>query len=364
MKVLITGACGVTSRAVVRSLKLSKHYHDTIFIGTDVAENPYGFFEGLYSKIYKCPHVNDPKYYEWMNGLCKKENPDAAIIMPELESIFWSARGFPATTILPPPKFSHIVISKARLYSSLTGTDLIPKFSILEKDDLLKGRALKKWPIWLRDFSEAGSSGKGSFLASNHADVVAWVTINPKIDKYLVADYLPKGNYACHLLFDQGNIVKIACYERLEYFMARTTISGISGNICKGRLLWDDRLPAISEKAVRKILDFTGEEMNGLIAVDLKEDENGLPRITEINLRHVAATYAFALAGFNLAEAHLSLILGRRNEIGDINCTFPKNNIILRDIDGELIWRSDYRPLAIGEYLECIDVNEGSIKNG
>lgn len=361
MKILITGACGVTPRAIVRSLKLSTRYNNAIFIGTDANENHYAFFEGLYNKVYRCPRVNDPKYNQWMKDLCERERPHAAIITPELEALFWSKQDFPVRTILPPPKFSHIAISKARLYSSLTGTDLIPNFLILAKNDLLKGKALKKWPIWLRDFSEGGSSGKGSFLASKHEEVVAWVTINPQIEKYLVADYLPKGNYACHLLFEQGHIIKIACYERLEYFMARTTISGISGNICKGRLLWDERLPAISERAVRKILDLTGETMNGLITVDLKEDENGLPRVTEINLRHVAATYAFALAGFNIAEAHLSLILGHRDEIGDISCTFPKNNIILRDIDGELIWRPDNRPLAIGEYIDFTYKNKKTI---
>ena len=41
---LITGACGVTSRTIVRALRRSPYFRHTRLIGTDVCDNPYGIY--------------------------------------------------------------------------------------------------------------------------------------------------------------------------------------------------------------------------------------------------------------------------------------------------------------------------------
>lgn len=353
MKILVTGACGVTSRAVVRSIRCSERFRDAEIVGTDVADNPFGLFEGLYRRVYRSPHVGDPAYADWMRQCCERERPDAAIVIPELELCFWSERGaFPAPALLPPPKFSRIAVSKARLYEQLRGTGLVPDFRLANRDDLLSGAFSGRWPLWLRDAGEGTTSGKGSFLAHGSEDAQAWARLNPGIDRFMVAQYLPGRNLACHLLFHRGELIKTGIYERLEYFMARTAASGVTGNICKGRLLHDERIVRVAETAVRQIAASTGEKLDGMLAVDLKGDAEEVPRVTEVNLRYVAATYAFAQAGFNLVEAHLALLLGRPDDVGPMAGSFPVDNMILRDIDGSPIWRADYRRPAVGEWVE------------
>ena len=55
-KILVTGACGVTSRSVVRSLMSSPIFGGRCeFVGTDVCHLEYGIYEGLYDKVYKVP---------------------------------------------------------------------------------------------------------------------------------------------------------------------------------------------------------------------------------------------------------------------------------------------------------------------
>lgn len=351
MRILITGSCGVTSRAVARSLRMSKRLGDLYLVGTDICDNPYGIFEGLLDRTYRAPRVNDPGYHPWMTQLCAAERVDAAIVIPELEVLYWSAVGFPVATVLPPAKFCQVAVSKRRLYESLAGTGLVPEFRIMTRDELTGAtRAhLPDLPCWLRDFSEGGSSGKGSLLARSLDEVRAWVVLNPGIDQFMLSQFLPGRNYACHLMYDHGTLVKIASYERLEYFMARTAVSGVTGNISKGRLVNDPRLVEVSQAAVTKLATDTGETMHGLVAVDLREAADDRPMVTEINLRHVAATSAFAAAEFNLSEAQLMLALGRRNELGPLEATYPEHNMILRDIDGAPIWIADYRELAVGE---------------
>jgi len=334
-------------------LRLSRKFDDLYLVGTDICENPYGLYEGLLDRIYRVPRVTDPDYRAWMVHLCRTERLEAAIVIPELEVLFWSAAGFPIPVALPPAKFCQIAVSKKRLYETLANDGLVPKFQICSREQLTNATTEQSFvfPCWIRDFSEGTSCGKGSLLAEDPEKGRAWVTLNSGIDQFMLSEYLPGRNFACHLLYDRGKIVKIACYERTEYFMARTTMSGITGNISKGRLINDDRIVIASEAAVASILRQTNETMHGIIAVDFREAADTKPLITEINLRHVAATHSFAAAGFNLAEAHLLLTLGRLEELGPKEAIYSERNIILRDIDGEPIWLSDYKELPVGGFV-------------
>ena len=89
--------------------------------------------------------------------------------------------------------------------------------------------------------------------------------------------------------------------------------------------------------------------MRGLIAVDFREDVAGNPLITEINIRHVAFTSAFAAAGFNLVEAQIFATLGQPECTGPLDTMFPPRNLILRDIDGLPLWIEDHTDLKVGE---------------
>jgi carbamoyl-phosphate synthase large subunit len=353
MRILLTGACGVTSRAIARSLRMSTKFPGLVLIGTDICDNPYGLYEGLYDRIYRAPRVDETGYDEWMKDVCSREGIEAAIVVPELEVLYWSAADFPVRVALPPAQFCRIAVSKGRLYRALEGANLVPGFRIVARTELADAAesTLPEFPCWIRDFSEGTSSGKGSLLARNVDEIRAWAVLNPRIPHFLLSDFLPGRNFACHLLYDGGTLVKIASYERLEYFMARTAMSGVTGNISRGRLINDERLVAAAQKAVARVLADTQETMHGLIAVDFKEARSGEPLITEINLRHVAATSAFAAAGFNLSEAQLLVALGRIDELGAREMVYPSGNVIFRDIDGVPVWLRDYRKLAVGEFI-------------
>ena len=133
--------------------------------------------------------------------------------------------------------------------------------------------------------------------------------------------------------------------------MAKVAVSGITGNICRGRLVNDSRVCSAAEQAVRRIGGQTGEVMHGLVMVDLKENRRGEPLVTEINLRHVAGTWAFAEGGANMAETQVFATLGNLDHIGQVEGYFPRSNLILRDIDGVPILVKDCKRIAIGQCI-------------
>jgi hypothetical protein len=352
LNILVTGACGVTPRAIARSLRASSVFGDARLVGADRGGNWYGFYEGLYERVYRVSEPSDPGYADLLADICVREEIDVAVVGPEAEVLFWSGREFPVPTLLPPPEFSGIAISKGKLYEALQQTGLVPHYRIVSRDDLLarRGVDLDGGPVWLRDFSEASSSGIGSIQVGEPEEAYAWAYLNPGIPSYMVAEHLPGRNIACTLLFRDDELLKAGCYERLEYFMGHLAVSGVTGNINRGRLVNDERARALAEQAVRFLCDRTGERADGLLTVDLREDRTGALKITEINVRHVAATSALAAGGANMAEAQVLATLGRLEEVGEPVPRFPDDNVILRDIDGVPIWLTDYRELAVGEH--------------
>lgn len=351
-KVLITGACGVTSRSIVRSLKMSEYYKDRIeCIGTDICALKYGLYEGLYSKIYKVPRYNDPMYRAYMGRIIDENNIDCAFIIPELEALEWSRNPFEVSFMRFPLSFSEIVISKSKLYSTLNGTGLIPRFCMFDRNKNNSGFNTEiDYPVWIRDCEEGSTSGRGSFLARDDKQLKLWLDLNTQMRKIMVSEYLPGRNLACFLLFENGELLQYGVAERIQYIMSAVALSGITGNTSYGKLLNDEYVVERAKAAVIYLTGITGEIMNGLVVVDLKENENGEPYVTEINLRHVAFTSTFAKAGLNFSESQMFCMEGMSDRItvrGTIH--FPDNNAMLRDVDGEPIFVENYKELDLGE---------------
>ena len=130
-KVLVTGACGVTSRSVVRSIMISDTFKDKCeFIGTDICDLWYGVYEKLYKKVYRIPRYDEPQYRNMINSIIVDGKIYLAIIIPEPEVLYWSEYPFDINFMKIPPNFSRIVLSKKNLYEELKGTELTPKYQI------------------------------------------------------------------------------------------------------------------------------------------------------------------------------------------------------------------------------------------
>lgn len=355
-RVLVTGACGVTSRSVVRALNKSDKFAGKCeFIGTDICNLMYAPYEGLYKKLYKVPLFNSPEYVPIMERIIEENELEYAVVIPEPEALFWSEHPFNIKFMKIPAEFGREVLSKRKLYENLEGTGLTPKFQVLESDVLMNNSsAVKlKYPMWIRDYSEGTTSGKGSYLAKDYEHLCAWIKINENIKTFMLAEYLPGKNLACFLSYNKGELIQYGVAQRIDYLMGKVAVSGITGNTSYGKLLNYDECYRIALAGVNKILDIAKVPMNGLIVVDLKENAEGIPLITEINLRHVAFTSTFANAGLNFCESQLLCMMNREKEIvvkGTL--TFPENNAMLRDVDGLPIYVENFGVPQIGDFFK------------
>ncbi len=335
--ILITGGGGVTGRAIARSLRLSKHCKDFELVACDIYHNEYGLFEGLFDRCYQIHHVENEQYQKDFNAVCRIENPAVVLIMTEKEALFWTKHKPDFPTMILPEKFSEEVISKYRLFRNLENTSYIPKFQVVDNNEegiQLLSDSLKKEPVWLRAFDDGSSSGKGACYVNRIDKGVAWFKLNPQIKQFLLSEFLPGRNFACCMLYLHGKLLQYAIYERLEYFMPHLAVSGVTGNISRGKLVNEKEVSEVSDLAVRFLCEKFNETPHGVVTVDLKGNISGSPKITEINLRHTAATSAFAAAGWNMAEFQVLAVLGKTELIPMHEPCFSEDNLILRDIDG------------------------------
>ena len=355
MKVLITGACAVTGRSVARSLRASKVFGpDLELIGTDIDVNLYGFYEKLYDKLYVIPRGFGEDYTAFMKQIIADERIEAAIIVPEIEVVFWSKSNFNVPYLVPDSRFCDVAISKERLFELLKDTNWIPKShkfnkALLDDDKFISSI---EFPVWIRDASDGTASAKGAFKATCLNELKAWTMINGNTNHFQISEFLPGKNYGCFCLFKDGKILKISVAERIEYLMSKVAVSGITGNTCKGKLLNNPSVTDLAIKVIDKVCKHTNTVMNGMVVVDMKADAAGNPRVTEINIRHVAFSSSFANAGFNMAEFHLLCTLGRESELSpELEKIYPKNNYILRDVDGLPVYVENFKPLKVGDCI-------------
>lgn len=355
MKIIITGACAVSARSVVRSLRISEKFKNAKFIGWDMASTLYGLYEGLFDRIYKVPAVSAPNYREVVDKILNDEKPDAVIVVPEVEVLYWAENPFDVACLLPPAAFCRLAISKKEVFRVLSPYSLVPKSEQVKKSDMFSAgfESPLGYPVWIRDASAGTASGKGSFKAENINELRAWAQINTGINEFQLSQYLPGGNYGVFMIFANGKLLKLAIAERIEYIMAKVAVSGITGNTCKGRLLNDEQIRETALRAIEILCQETHTTMNGLVVCDMKADEKGKPYVTEINIRHVAFSSSFANAGFNISEYQLLVALGREKELSpEIEKIYPKDNLILRDVDGLPIYLEHYTSIKEGEYIE------------
>ena len=351
MKILITGVGGPTPRSFANALKTYSRYATYEFIATDINPLAIGLYQkDLFSKAYIVPPASDVNYWKVIENIIKENDIEYAVILPELEVLEWSKKQqigtLPCKALLPDYQLAAFLVDKARMTEVLQDMDIVPpsvEFARDKKDLATIGTALG-YPYWVR--STSGSSGLGSLKIENIESLENWIDINPNVTRFLASSFLPGRNLACKLLYYEGQLVRAAVGERVNYIMAKVAPSGITGNTSFGRLLNEPEIVTLGQKAMERMFTYTNSKPHGFFTVDLKEDRYGKPYITEINVRHVAFTQCFAAGGANFAEDTIRLLAEDSDFDKEFSIyEFENDLIFLRDVDERPILMKEHKLL-------------------
>jgi carbamoyl-phosphate synthase large subunit len=341
MKILINGIGGPTPRSIARSLRWYSRYKHYELIGTDI--NPHArdlYDHTLYNKTYLAPPAGSSDYWPFMQELIQKYQIDMAHVQPELEVLEWAKKAeenaLPCKALLPDYRLTKTLTDKGVMTEVLQESGLVPTSFVIQPDlkEIDQAIDLLGFPFWIR--ATSGSSGLGSLKVEDENSLKNWIHINPKVKEFIGSKYLPGRNLACKLLYFQGELIRTACAERVNYIMAKVAPSGITGNTSFGRLLNEPELAKKAVDAMDILFAHSNALKHGFFTVDFKEDEEGQAFITEVNVRHVAFSVCFSAGGANFAEDTVRLLDG--DSAFDMNYKmyeFEKDLIFLRDVDAK-----------------------------
>lgn len=346
--ILITGIGGLTPRSIAKTIR--NNHPDYKLIGCDIDKKAMGFFmedtcgNSLLNECYVCPKCTDNDYFPWIEKLVNTKHIDYAFVEPESEIVEWAdyyeRNGYyPIPTFIGSKILSTSLKDKSIMAELLEGTDYIPKTIKITQDNprFNDVKEMIGFPCWIR--ATEGTGGLGSLRLDDIDSYRSWLFINSKIPEFTVSEYLTGRHLANQMLYYNGEYVKGAALECVEYVMANTAPSHVTGNTHFGRFLNEDRINEFCDKCIKYLEKKLGVHAHGILSFDLKEDKVGNLKVTEVNIRHMAYTGVMARAGFDLIEDTIRIMEdGSCDHVGrDPFHHYDSPYVFLRDVDAEPI---------------------------
>ncbi len=342
-RILITGIGGLTPRSIAGIIR--KNHPDYQLIGVDVNKKAMGFFmKGLIDEHYVCPRCTEDSYFPFIEKLVAEKHIDYAFVQPESEIVEWGdyyeKNGrYPCPVFMGSKKLSVSLKDKSIMADLLKDTDFIPKTIRVTQENPRYEDVEKEigFPCWIR--ATEGTGGLGSLKLEDLSSYKSWLFINSRIPEFTVSEFLTGRHLANEMLYYDGEYVKGAALECVEYVMANIAPSHVTGNTAFARFLNEDGINAFCDRCIKYLEKKLGEPAHGILSFDLKEDKNGNMKVTEVNIRHMAYTGVMARVGFDLIEDTIRIM-----EDGNADRVerapffhYEKPYIFLRDVDVEPI---------------------------
>lgn len=334
-RILIAGIAGTAAQNFIKALKLSneKYYvvgieHNRFYLDVPLQA------ERVYYLKHSKSFVND------INALVAKENIELLYAAPDIMvKRFSNYRDqLHAKLFLPHSITLGICANKLQTYSYLNDAKIpVPEtFAFNEIDKKLFAKH-KHW--WVRMCEGAGS--RAALPIDSLAQAENWVRYWVEKKEawpthFIISEFLPGREFGHQSLWHNGELITSCARERLEYVFGHLMPSGQSSSPSVARIVHDSRVNDIALRAVRAV----SPQPHGVFGVDMKENANGDPCVTEINAGRFYTTSDFIpfVGGVNMP--HLYCQLAMRQEIAK---DLPRENgategkMWIRGIDREPI---------------------------
>jgi glutathione synthase/RimK-type ligase-like ATP-grasp enzyme len=338
-KILVTGAGGPAGINFVKSLSIAP---EKMFIaGTEASEHYLHLVPT--DKQYLIPKAKEAGYIAELNKIIREENIDFLHAQPDVEVEVVSENREKIDTVVFLPSKKAVKACQDKLESAkLWKKRNIPVAKTIE---LRKERDIDEAfeqfgrPIWIR--ARHGAGGKGSTPADNRETAISWIRYwkSRNVDwEFIAQEHLPKRNIAFHSLWKDGELVTSMARERVEYIYPYLAPSGIMGTPSVQRTVQDKKVNEIATEAVLTI----DPSFNGIACVDLKENNDGIPCVTEINPgRMFTTSFFFSYASqvfynnYSTNIPYLYVKLGLNEKIPKLKKydTLPSNVYWIRHMD-------------------------------
>jgi carbamoyl-phosphate synthase large subunit len=312
-RILVTGAGGAAAANFVHSLRLATE--PFYVVGTDTSK--YHIELAPVDARYLLPRADDGGYLDALNTLVERERVELVHPQPEQEVrlLAQERERVAARTFLPSADAVMLCQDKAAFAARMADAGLpTPQFAPVESEESLHEATAsileRRGQAWVRAIRGAGA--RASLPVTTAEQAVSWARYwvekrGLSIQDFMVSEFLPGREFAFQSVWQGGRIVTSAARERLEYVFGHLMPSGQSSSPSVARTVRRDDVNELATRAVLAV----DPDASGVFCVDLKEDEDGRPLVTEINAGRFFTTSNFlAEAGANMPYTYVRLAYG------------------------------------------------------
>jgi len=231
-------------------------------------------------------------------------------------------RALPCRSFLPALKTIDACHDKCALSQFLRerGIPAPRTYALTNRDSVAQAwRALEPRELaWCR--VRRGSASRGATKVRDAEQAWGWISYwhtmrGVPVEEFTLCEFLPGRDYNVAGLWSSGRLALIKMCERLSYLNAEHNPSGMASTPALAKTVWE---PAAIEacEAAMAALD---SGANGMFNFDLKENDAGVPCITEINAgRFCMITNIYDLTGrHNTAQSYVRLAFREATGIDD-----------------------------------------------
>jgi len=289
-RVMITGAGGPASINFIASLRIAPE--KIYIVGVDA--NRFRVHLAPVDSKFVIPKATEDSYINILNEIIRREKVDFIHAQPDIEVriISENREKLEANIFLPSKETIRICQDKfesTRIWLK-KGVPTARAIEIRDEKDV--ERAFEEFgsPIWIR--ARYGAGGRGSTPAYNIETAVSWIRYwraRGERWEFIAQEFLGGRNIAFHSLWKDGELIVSMARERLEYIYPNLAPSGVTGTPAVQRTIHDERVNRTAVEAVLAI----DPNFSGIACVDLKEDSEGTPCVTEINAGRMFTTSFF-----------------------------------------------------------------------
>jgi carbamoylphosphate synthase large subunit len=187
--------------------------------------------------------------------------------------------------------------------------------------------------LWCR--MRAGTRSLGATPVTSAEQVRSWLLLWEELrgvpaNAFMLAEYLPGRDFLCQSLWHDGRLVLVKTFERISYFGGENSPSGTSSLSSLAKTVVDERVVDVCTRAIRAL----EPGANGAFSIDLKENAEGVPCVTEINAGRffIGMTALDGVGRHNMSACFVRLALGEELAIEDpYDC--PPDHYLVRDLD-------------------------------
>ena len=187
--------------------------------------------------------------------------------------------------------------------------------------------------VWCR--MRTGSGSMGAIPVTKPAQARSWIRHwqamrRVPVDAFTLSEYLPGRDFGCQSLWKDGSLILIKTYERLSYLGMGGNPGQVSSVATLAKTVREPRVADICARAVRAL----DPRASGVFSVDLKENADAVPCITDVNVgRFSSATAVYDQTGkHNMAITYVHLALGEPVDLRE-EYDVAEDYYVLRDVD-------------------------------